>query len=166
VISVASDTIRRTPAAEQPVQRSWPTGWLELSSLGLALAGLAVSLYLTIEHYTASTTLACPETGVVNCVKVTTSAQSIFLGIPVALLGLLYFAAMCVLVSPQLWRAKNENIERVRLGAAAVGVVMAIYLIGVELFSLNAICLWCTAVHAIAFALLGVIGVGTALRRA
>ena len=34
-------------------------------------AGLLVSAYLAYEHFTSSTTLACPETGVVNCAEVT-----------------------------------------------------------------------------------------------
>jgi len=42
----------------------------------LCLVGLAVSAYLTVEHYSSSTTLACPESATINCVKVTTSSYS------------------------------------------------------------------------------------------
>ncbi|MDQ1617256.1 MAG: hypothetical protein QOJ60_3195, partial [Actinomycetota bacterium] len=64
--------------------------WAAITSFMLCLAGLGISVYLTIEHYRASTSLACPDTGVVNCLKVTTSTYSKLFGVPVALLGLVY----------------------------------------------------------------------------
>ena len=54
-------------------------------------SGLLVSAYLTFEHFTANATLACSIGGVVDCAKVTTSAWSTFMGVPVALLGLVFF---------------------------------------------------------------------------
>lgn len=78
--------------------------WLVATSLGIAVAGLLVAGYLTVEHFTASTTLACPDTGVVNCTKVTTSEQSRVFGVPVALLGLAFFVVMVVACLPLMWR--------------------------------------------------------------
>lgn len=115
------------------------------ATLGVALAGLAVSTYLTVEHYTASVALACPETGSINCAKVTTSKWASIAGVPVAVLGLTFFAVMTVLLLPPLWR--RRNLDRVRLAGASTGVAMVVYLIWVELFRVNAICLWCTIVH-------------------
>jgi uncharacterized membrane protein len=133
-----------------------------VTSLVLAIAGLAVAGYLTVEHYTASTTLACPETGVVNCQKVTTSAQSAVFGIPVALLGLLFFAAMVPVSLPAAWRSGAAPLRWGRIGFALVGVGFVGYLVYTELFTLNAICLWCTAVHVLTVALFAVIAFGTA----
>jgi len=49
---------------------------------------LGVSIYLTVAHYTTSVSLICSDKGLVNCEKVTTSAQSMIFGIfPVAVLG-------------------------------------------------------------------------------
>jgi uncharacterized membrane protein len=124
-------------------------------ALGLSVAGLAVSAYLTVEHYTASTALACPQTSSFNCVKVTTSQQSVFLGIPVALLGLIYFVAMVGLTVPAAWRL--TTMDRVRLGAAIVGVISVLYLVYAELFLVGSICLWCTAIHVITVALFGLV---------
>jgi uncharacterized membrane protein len=126
------------------------------------VAGLAVAGYLTVEHYTASTTLACPETGVVNCQKVTTSAQSAVFGIPVVLLGLLFFAAMVPASLPAAWRSGNALLRRGRIGFTLVGVGFVGYLVYTELFTLNAICLWCTAVHVLTVALFAVVAFGTA----
>ena len=127
----------------------------------LCLAGLGVSAYLTIAHYNARVILACPETGIVNCAKVTESPQSAILGVPVALLGLLYFAAIGPLHLPAAWRSESGLVRRVRVGAAVAGILMVLYLIYTELFTLDALCLWCTAVHAVTFLLFVVTLVGT-----
>ena len=127
--------------------------WLPLTTTILAVAGLAVSAYLTIEHYTAATTLACPETGVINCQKVTTSAQSAVFGIPVALLGLLYFVVMVPACLAPAWRARQPWIRWGRALSALVGVGFVFYLVYAELFVIRAICLWCTVMHVLAFSL-------------
>lgn len=131
--------------------------WIWPTTAGLALAGVAISVYLTVEHYTASTTLACPDTGVVNCLKVTTSPQSSIIGIPVALLGLLFFVALAASTIPVLWRSSSPAVRWGRLGLAGVGVLTVLYLLYVELFVVDAICLWCTAIHVLAIALFIVI---------
>ncbi len=137
--------------------------WLPLVTTLLALAGLVVTGYLTVEHYTAATTLACPETGVINCQKVTTSAQSSVAGIPVALLGLLFFAAMTPACLGPAWRSPRPAIRWGRTVSALIGVGFVFYLVYAELFVLNAICLWCTAVHIITVALFAVVAWGTAI---
>jgi uncharacterized membrane protein len=136
--------------------------WLPLSSTLLALAGLAVSGYLTIEHYTASATLACPETGVINCQKVTTSTQSAILGIPVAVLGLIFFVIMTPASLGFAWRSGHIAVQWGRALFALVGVGFVCYLVYAELYVLNAICLWCTAVHVITVVLFAVVAWGTA----
>ncbi|WP_375501136.1 vitamin K epoxide reductase family protein [uncultured Jatrophihabitans sp.] len=122
--------------------RSAPRRW---GALAPAVLGLVASGYLTVEHFSSSTTFACPENATVNCQKVTTSSYSHLLGVPVALGGALYFVVMVALVSPPAWRVPMLN--RVRLVAAVLGVVAVLYLVWAELFRIDAICLWCTVVH-------------------
>jgi uncharacterized membrane protein len=143
------------PIADPLVQR-----WVPPVSLVLSVLGLAVSVYLTVEHYTSSTTLACPDTGALNCLKVTTSEQSAVFGVPVALLGLLYFSVMVVL--SLLWRTTRREVRLGRLAFTAVGVLFVAWLVYAELFTLDAICLWCTAVHVLAVGLFAVTALGTA----
>ncbi len=121
----------------------------------MALLGLAIAAYLTVEHYDTSTTLACPETGTINCAKVTTSAWSHIGPVPVAVLGLAFFAAMSLLCSPPAWRW--AALDAVRVAGAAAGVTSALYLIWIELFRVDAICLWCTAVHICTLLLLALV---------
>lgn len=136
--------------------------WAAPATIGLALLGLGTSIYLTVEHFTASTTLACPETGVVNCQRVTTSAQSSIAGVPWALLGAIFFAGLLLLGLPAAWRSRSTNVRYGRLALAATGVVSVIYLICVELFVVNALCLWCTVAHVAALAAFGVVCFATA----
>ncbi|MER7278873.1 vitamin K epoxide reductase family protein [Dactylosporangium sp. NPDC000244] len=149
-------------ASEIELDRSLVQPWVPLTSLVLSIAGLGISVYLTIEHFTASTTLACPDTGALNCLKVTTSEQSAVFGIPVAVLGLVYFVAMLALSPAPLWRSSMPAIRMGRLALAAIGVLFVFYLVFAELFTLHAICLWCTGVHVLAVALFAVTAVGTA----
>jgi uncharacterized membrane protein len=127
----------------------------------LAVLGLAVSIYLTITHFDTHVTLVCSSSGGINCEKVTTSPQSYILGIPVAVLGLVYFVSMTVLCLPALWRSTRRSVHLVRLAASALGVAMVLYLISAELFVIRAICLWCTSVHVITFTLFAIIAIST-----
>jgi uncharacterized membrane protein len=140
--------------------------WVPAASLALSVLGLAVSAYLTYEHFSSSSTLACPDTGAINCLKVTTSEYSTFLGIPVALLGLLFFVGMTPLSLPAAWRRPGPWLPRLRLAGVVTGVVFVVYLVWAELFRVDAICLWCAAGHVITFALFAVVVVTTALHPA
>ena len=134
-----------------------------LAATGLAGSGLILSVYLSVEHFTAPGTLACPANATVDCGRVTTSEQATLFGIPVAVLGVVFFAAMATICWPTVWRRSELWLRRARVAMAASGVAFALYLVYAELFLLDAICLWCTAVHLVAFALFGVVAVATAL---
>jgi uncharacterized membrane protein len=135
--------------------------WLALL---LGVAGLAVSGYLTYEHFTGSTTLACPDTGRINCAKVTSSQYSDLAGIPVALLGTLYFVVLLPLLVPAAWRSPFRWVRAARGAMAGLGVATTLYLVWAEFYGVGAICLWCTAVHAITFLLFVVVVFAEALR--
>jgi uncharacterized membrane protein len=131
--------------------------WVRITTLVLALAAVAVSGWLTIAHYTSSKLLVCTGNGTIDCTRVTTSPQSRFLGIPVAVLGLAWSIAMVALCLPAAWRATATWIRYARIGLSAAGVAFILWLIYAELFVIRAICLWCTAMHVITFGLFVVI---------
>jgi uncharacterized membrane protein len=122
------------------------------TSFALAILGLLVSAYLSYEHFTDSTTLACSATGTIDCLKVTTSQWSVIAGVPVAVAGLAYFIAMAVLCAPI---RSGWDLTLARVIGAAVGTLMVLWLIYVELFKVDAVCFWCTGVHLITLLLLG-----------
>ena len=130
---------------DRPGRGAARPGRAAVVALVFALLGLAISVYLTVEHYTANTVLACPESAAINCTKVTTSRWSVIAGVPVAVLGLAYFVVMTGLCLPPAWR--RAWLGPLRLVAATAGVAMVVYLVYVELFDVDAICLWCTGVH-------------------
>ncbi len=136
--------------------------WAPPASLVVCVLGLLDAAYLTFEHYTASTTLACSETSTVNCLKVTTSSYADVWGVPFALLGLVYFVGMLLLCLPAAWRRPGRTPRLLRLAGAVVGVLVALYLVWVELFRLDAICLYCTGVHILTFVLFVVVALGSA----
>jgi len=74
-------------------------------AFGLCSVGVLISTYLTYEHFTDSTTLACSDSGTVNCLKVATSLWSVIAGVPVAVAGLAFFLAMTLLCAPTRWHA-------------------------------------------------------------
>jgi uncharacterized membrane protein len=135
--------------------------WL---SVLLGVAGLVVSGYLTYEHYSASTTLACPDTGRINCARVTSSRYSELAGVPVAALGTLYFIGFLPLLAPIAWRATQSWVRTSRVVMAGLGVAMVLYLLWAEFYGVGAICLWCTAVHGITFLLFVTIVFAEAMR--
>ena len=140
--------------------------WAMAASLALSLAAVAIASYLTVTHYSDPTALACPDTGIVNCTLVTTSSWSVVLGVPVALVGLVWAVAMTALTVPWAWRPGAARVARARLLLAGAGAAMVLYLVYVELFRIGAICLWCTAIHVTAVCLFGVILAATGGQRA
>src|SRR5579864_6691470 len=91
---IARGRPRRGARARAVTRRAiWPASF--------GLLGLAISAYLAATHYfSAQVPLACATGGIVDCEQVTSSSESMIGPLPVALLGLLWFAAfMLVLVA-------------------------------------------------------------------
>jgi uncharacterized membrane protein len=146
-----------------PLRREVPR-WITATTGGLSLLAVGLTAYLTITHYTDPTALACPDTGIINCTAVTTSSWSVILGVPVALLGLLWALGMAGLNSPWAWRSPLRWLDTARLSLSGAGAVMVLYLVYVELFRVDAICLWCTGVHLTTVALFAAVLVARATR--
>jgi uncharacterized membrane protein len=146
----------RTPAPAAVAPEEVSTGaprWFQWVTLALAIVGLGLSIYLTYTHFTDSAPAACPENSTINCVKVTTSAQSYLFGIPVAVLGLAFYLFMVAVMTPWGWRLRLAAVHWARLVSVIIGIVFVLYLVYVEMFKVNAICLWCTGVHVVTFVL-------------
>ena len=151
--SGAAEQGPRTPAVRDAGESAGPAVWLQLSTFALALAGLGVSIYLTIAHYSESPLAGCSEKGFVDCTKVTTSPQSFVFGIPVAVLGLAFFVFLVPVMSPWAWQAARREIHLARVAAMVAGIGMVLYLLYAELLIIGSICLYCTSVHVITFVL-------------
>lgn len=119
----------------------------------LALAGIFVSLYLTLYKLGIIGELSC---SIGSCETVNTSKYSRFLGLPVAAWGLLFYLDVFVIaVISVLPRFENERALSVVLVAeSAVGVLFSAWLTYLELFVIHAICIWCVTSAAIVTAIL------------
>jgi uncharacterized membrane protein len=146
-VNVASTLLRRGAVVVEPAPL-----WRSRLALLLSLCGLGIATYLTIAHF-GHVPLVCANTGEINCFKVTTSAESYFLHIPVAMLGLGFYVTMTALNLPVAWRSTDRRVHVARLALLALGMCFALYLVSAELLIIGAICLWCTGVHLVTFCL-------------
>ena len=110
---------------------------LRAAAAAVVLVGIGIAGYLTWAHY-SGTAVACVRGG--GCETVQQSSYAEIAGVPVALLGLLSYSAILVLIA---WDSENA-----RLGAATlafVGLLFSAYLLVLQLFVIDAVCVWCLA---------------------
>jgi uncharacterized membrane protein len=110
----------------------------------LALVGCFVALYLWFHALGLGGPLKC---GTGGCETVQTSRWAVFLGLPVALYGVVgYFAILVVALAALRPAALLERKWSVLLVAlSSVGFLFTLYLTYLELFVIHAICRWCVA---------------------
>ena len=121
----------------------------------LALAGIFISLYLTLYKLGVIGELSCT---IGSCETVNTSKWSRFLGLPVAAWGLLFYIDVFLIAFVgTLERFEDEPIiSLVIVAEAAVGVLFSAWLTYLELAVIHAICVWCVMSALIVTAILGV----------
>ena len=108
---------------------------LRLTAGLVALAGVGVAGYLTWAHF-ADTSVLCVAGG--GCEEVQESEYAEIAGIPVALLGLGAYLTILALV---LWNSVGARLAAAAL--ALVGFLFSMYLLALQLFVIDAVCIWC-----------------------
>jgi uncharacterized membrane protein len=103
----------------------------------VAIAGVGVGGYLTWAHYADSTVLCVAGGG---CETVQESEYAEIAGIPVALLGLGAWATILALV---VWDSVGARLAAASL--AFLGLLFSVYLLVLQLFVIEAVCIWCMA---------------------
>lgn len=106
----------------------------------LAVCGIAVSSVSLQHHFATSKTAFCDIGEAFNCDIVNRSEYSTILGIPVALIGMLGYAALAGLAT--VYRERRET-PAMLLGGAVVGLAFALYLTYVEARVLGVYCILC-----------------------
>src|SRR5712671_442299 len=112
----------------------------------LAVGGIAVSSVSLQHHFATSKTAYCDFGNTFNCDIVNRSEYSTLLGIPVALIGLLGYAAVLALAT--LYRERRDAASLI-FGGAAAGLAFALYLTYVEARVLGVWCILCLSSLAI-----------------
>jgi len=106
----------------------------------LAVCGIIVSSESLRHHYATSKTSFCDIGEMLNCDIVNRSAYSSILGIPVALIGILGYAALAGLAI--VYRERRETPPML-FGAAAAGLAFALHLTYIEARVLGVYCILC-----------------------
>jgi len=107
----------------------------------LALAGMFDTAYLAAQHISGDTVVC----GIVEgCDSVLNSKYSEVFGIPLALIGLLYYATILVLAF--IYIAREPKIAtNLLMGITGLGFIASAYFIYLQLAVIHAICTYCMA---------------------
>lgn len=113
----------------------------------LALVGFFDSAYLMLSRYQTAISLVCPVTGD-GCSTVQNSAWSTIppgSGVPIALLGIIGYGIVFGVAMAALHTNYARSLPLPALLAAlgTLGVIFSIYLIGIQVFMIQAVCSWC-----------------------
>ena len=105
----------------------------------LALVGLGIAAYLLTVRLLGGAPACGPIQG---CDTVAASEYATVLGVPVALFGV-GFSAVLLGASVVWWRRAEKRALYVAYGLGLAGVFAVAYLTYLELFVIEAICIWC-----------------------
>lgn len=112
--------------------------WLLGLLIFFAVLGFADATYLTVEHYTNTN----PPCFVGNCEIVLTSVYATIAGIPVALLGMVYYLFILIMLFVYI-ESKKEIALRIALLTTAIGLLMSLYFFILQAFVIRAFCQYC-----------------------
>lgn len=109
-------------------------------SLGV---GLLVTSYLSYLKYSAVPSV-CIAGSVFNCEAVLNSAYSVFMGIPIAYLGLLmYFTLAVILFFERRVPALEQHSKILMFGIGLFAWMFSMYLVYLQFVVLGSLCQWC-----------------------
>ena len=106
-----------------------------------AFAGLADSAYLA-QHETNGTPLLCNIEHLTGCNIVAQSPYSEIFGVPLAVYGILFYAILFALAALEL-ALFDRFLRRVLQGLATFGVLASLYFVVVQIFIIQALCVYC-----------------------
>lgn len=122
----------------------------------LAVGGIIVSSVSLQHHYATSKTEYCDIGDTFNCDIVNRSQYSSVAGIPVALIGMLGYAALVGLTT--VYRERRETPSLIFAGATA-GLAFALYLTYIEARVLGVWCILCLSSLALILSIAATSGV-------
>ena len=117
--------------------------WIPVLLLVIAVIGFADATYLTVEHYQNE----IPPCTIGGCETVLTSVYASVLGIPMSLLGALYYLVIAVSLIVFL-DAKKELALRIPSLFSVFGLLASLWFTFLQIFIIKAFCPYC-AVSAI-----------------
>jgi uncharacterized membrane protein len=113
--------------------------WLPFVFLGLAAIGFSDATWLTVKHFT-QTVVPCSLTH--GCEIVTTSTYSTIFGIPVALLGSIFYFILIIGTFAAL-ESGNKKLFKYITRLTIAGFLASLWFVAAQIFIIHAICQWC-----------------------
>ena len=104
----------------------------------LAALGFTDATYLAINHFMGK----IPPCTISGCEVVTTSEYATILGVPIALIGALYYAAVLMLLMWYIEKKDGRALEGI-LYLVSIGALVSLGLVYLQLFVIKAICIYC-----------------------
>lgn len=120
-------------------KQSSPAKWLSLGLLLPGTIGLFDATYLTSAHY-AGKAVTCSILG--GCEKVTTSAYATVAGVPVALIGALYYLSVILLILAYQ-ETKRRDVLKLIAALSGAGFLFSLWFVYLQVFVIKALCLYC-----------------------
>ncbi len=116
----------------------------------IAILGFSDASFLTIEHYQNR----IPPCTTAGCETVLTSQYATVFGVPVALLGMIYYLIISLGLFAHI-EGKHEPSLRAVLLMTVCGFIMSIWFVGVQAFLIHSYCLYCLGSATISTVLFG-----------
>ena len=105
----------------------------------MTLFGFSDSLYLTIRHFWQVPGV-CVLGG--DCNEVLASVYSTVAGVPLAVLGMIYYLFILLLFFYFL-KSRQQVVLKTLIGLITAGILLYFYLIYLQIFIIKAICFYC-----------------------
>lgn len=127
-------SIKQSPLQQQVIPN------LFLLGIGLVgFIGFLDSVYLTAKRFLGGPIPCFVFTG---CDTVAQSPYAVILGVPLSVIGILYYLTVILIA---LFYFETKKVELIKLfsGLSAIGFVASLYFIYLQAFVINAFCFYC-----------------------
>ena len=128
----------------QPFKRP-VSNWIPISFLVLGFLGFLDSIYLTISHYSGSSVFCSVVHG---CNEVLQSEYAVVFGIPLAVIGVVYYSLVVILAVAFL-DERNSLFLKLAIKLVTAGFVASLWFIYLQAFIIHSFCLYCMGSAAI-----------------
>lgn len=117
--------------------------WFLVMGMVISVLGILDAGYLTYEHYTTSVGV-CPFTGgIINCTRVQNSQYAILFGVPIAVLGLVYYLAFGFVFYYTHYHKNRAVVLFALLILSFFGCLFSSWLLYIQIALIGYLCSFC-----------------------
>jgi uncharacterized membrane protein len=127
------------PRRDEAVIEAQARGRFGAAMTAIAMVGLGIAAYLLAVRILGEPPACGPVKG---CETVASSEYATLFGFPVALFGVGY-STILIIVCARWWRRADRSALYASYGLGLAGIIAVAYLTYLEVFIIEAICVWC-----------------------